>query len=527
MDFHYSKSGALFSLHPFWTKQPLEPISYFINEFTSPGETVFDPFGGTGTVGVASLINNRRSIINDISPICRHITQGYTTNFKTELYRKEILDFIERIKFKSEPLYKTKCSCGRVCDITFSVIAHSYDSKSSLSKEIFFSSLFTATKENIEFKYSKELKFLGFELIKICYKCICQDNKIYKTPDCEDIKLFNSCLYENLFYPKDYLFGIEPKRNFKKGIKQVFQLYSKRNLSALSIIYEEIKNTQNNLMQKLYFFAFTSILFNCSLLSRYRHYENTSIKMGTFYLPPLIKDNNVLQSFISKLNLISKTNNELFSDRRNSDVLILQDNADNLISIPDATIDYIYTDPPYTDVISYSELNLVWESWLGEKTNIIDEIIVNKFQNKDISYYESRFTAFLNECYRVLRPDKCLTLVFHHPNIQHWISLQNAFNNIGFDFIENEEPIRLISKSRTSSQHSTQKYSQCFLVFNFKKSINKQNTLVDLNDNDFTNLIKKLSEDAEQRGYILKADKFDFIIYHLFSKYKIKDFSLS
>ena len=116
---------------------------------------------------------------------------------------------------------------------------------------------------------------------------------------------------------------------------------------------------------------FTSIVFNCSLMSRYRHYENTSIKMGTFYIPPVIKDNNVLKSFLSKIDKINKGNNELYKGRDLGLVNIFEDSGWKSKSIEDDSVDYIYTDPPYGDILSYSELNIVWESWLGVLQKVI------------------------------------------------------------------------------------------------------------------------------------------------------------
>ena len=121
------------------------------------------------------------------------------------------------------------------------------------------------------------------------------------------------------------------------------------------------------------------------------------------------------------------------------------ENADDLKSIKSNSIDYIYTDPPYSDVINYAELNIVYESWLDEQTNVSNEMIVSKFYHKDIDYYANRLEKALKEAYRVLKPGAHMTLVFHHPNIEHWASIQDAVINSGFSPIKSGKPIRLIS----------------------------------------------------------------------------------
>ena len=44
-----------------------EVTKRFIEMFSKPGDTVLDPFGGTGTVASVSHINNRNAITNDVS----------------------------------------------------------------------------------------------------------------------------------------------------------------------------------------------------------------------------------------------------------------------------------------------------------------------------------------------------------------------------------------------------------------------------------------------------------------------------
>lgn len=47
---------------------PIELIDFMINMFTKPRQTILDPFGGSGVVAISALRNNRKAIINDISP---------------------------------------------------------------------------------------------------------------------------------------------------------------------------------------------------------------------------------------------------------------------------------------------------------------------------------------------------------------------------------------------------------------------------------------------------------------------------
>ena len=115
--------------------------------------------------------------------------------------------------------------------------------------------------------------------------------------------------------------GEKIKRNIKKKITKVRHLYSAKNLYSLNIIRKEILNIKDKTLKKFLLFNFSSILFNCSLMSRYRSYENTSIKMGTYYVPSLIKDNNVLASFKRKVLKTYKSNKIVYKNvNKNSEL---------------------------------------------------------------------------------------------------------------------------------------------------------------------------------------------------------------
>ena len=525
MDFIYKKTGSIFNMHSYWTKQPVDAIEYFINRFSKKWDTVLDPFAGTGMTGVAAIKTQRNAILSDISPACLNIAKGYCTNFETNKRLFEINSTKETILKDLNKYYQTKCThCGETARIKFCILGEIWQSKDKKREENRGEAILNNKGYD---SFNKDYIFKEFRLLKVCYDCGCSKIKQYKTPNNHDIELFKTNEYREYFYPKDNLFGQEPRRNYKRGIKQVYQLYSPRNLSILSIISHRINQISDRGLKQLFQFIFTSILFNSSLMSRYREYENTSIKMGTFYIPPLIKDSNVVENFINKFEIISKGNAEIFSNNVNSKITFIKESADKLSSIKANQIDYIYTDPPYSDVISYSELNIVYESWLKDTTDTKKEMIVSKYQDKNIEYYATQFENFLKRSRHVLKNHGYLTLIFHHPDLTHWSHLQKAIVNSKLEPVLSAKPIRLVSRSKTSSQHKTQKNTQCFLVFNFQKNNSyKELVLGKLTDKHYIELLRKIKEDAAKEGYNNKSDCFDYLINYLLFRYEIKDIIL-
>jgi len=53
--------------HPYFTKRAWNVVQAYIEHFSSPGDTVLDPFGGSGVTAVESLVRRRKTVYVDIS----------------------------------------------------------------------------------------------------------------------------------------------------------------------------------------------------------------------------------------------------------------------------------------------------------------------------------------------------------------------------------------------------------------------------------------------------------------------------
>ncbi|MCH8150911.1 MAG: hypothetical protein IH830_00885 [Planctomycetes bacterium] len=64
-----AKQGARrhYGSHPYFTKRSWNVVQEYIKHFSSPGDTVSDPFGGSGVTAVESLVLGRKAIYADIS----------------------------------------------------------------------------------------------------------------------------------------------------------------------------------------------------------------------------------------------------------------------------------------------------------------------------------------------------------------------------------------------------------------------------------------------------------------------------
>lgn len=153
---------------------------------------------------------------------------------------------------------------------------------------------------------------------------------------------------------------------------------------------------------------------------------------AALYIPAVMEEANVLSIFAHKGKMILRM---LWEIRNHDEHLfrISTQTATNLSNIPDNSIDYIFTDPPYGGNIRYSEVNFIWEAWLQRFTNQKDEIIISECQRKDVRRYGQLLEEAFKEAYRVLRREAWMTVTFNTSDKEVWEAFQKALWGAGFD----------------------------------------------------------------------------------------------
>ena len=155
-------------------------------------------------------------------------------------------------------------------------------------------------------------------------------------------------------------------------------------LLELSLIAQEIQKVNNIEFQKFYIVAFSELL---RLVSNRRNGEFKMYRMPAEKIKTF--NPNVLDTFYSILLKNIKKMEEFYTQTKTlapSNLHIKLDNAKELISIPDNSIDLLITSPPYGDsrtTVAYgqfSRLTLQWNDFLENKDDISNESM--KLDNK-------------------------------------------------------------------------------------------------------------------------------------------------
>ncbi len=87
-----------YGVHPYFTRRPANVVRAYIERFTRPGDSVLDPFGGSGVTAIEAMLLNRHGIQNDINPLANFIASQVadTTYDDTSYIRRGFLEVQER-----------------------------------------------------------------------------------------------------------------------------------------------------------------------------------------------------------------------------------------------------------------------------------------------------------------------------------------------------------------------------------------------------------------------------------------------
>jgi hypothetical protein len=102
------------------------------------------------------------------------------------------------------------------------------------------------------------------------------------------------------------------------------------------------------------------------------------------------------------------------------------------LPLPNESVDYVFTDPPFGENIFYADLNFLVESWHGVITDAKPEAIIDKFKNKALPEYQRLMQRCFAEYHRVLKPGRWMTVVFSNSKASVWNAIQVALQQAGF-----------------------------------------------------------------------------------------------
>jgi DNA modification methylase len=493
VDVSVGKTDPIYKAHSYHTKVPHLAIVPSILHYTEPGDIVLDGFGGSGMTGVAAqwcgsapaiyrheletewkkqgnaapTWGARRVILNDLSPAATFIAANYVQPFDVTAFAKAgkqlLKDVEQEIGWMYETLHTDGKTKGRIeftvwseiftcpdCAGEVNFVDEALNIESKQVRESFPCPHCGAelTKKRLDKRYESVLDPVLRKTIQqakrtpsfICYTV--GGKKFEKKPDQADLNGLTKIAAMNFLdgLPTDRMMHApEDQKNWgdkwragSASFSHVHHLFLPRAALVLATLWRKANMHSDIRIRKMLLFFVEQAIWGMSVLARYAptHFSQVNQYLsGVYYVGSQHAECSPQYILGGKLDRLVKAFSDFHAKQGNA--ITTLGSAAN-INIPDSSIDYIFTDPPFGDNLAYSELNFLVEAFHGVFTHQAPEAVMSNKQQKGLLAYHRLMRACFTEYFRVLKPGRWMTVVFSNTQAAVWNGIQTALQEAGF-----------------------------------------------------------------------------------------------
>jgi len=451
---------SYYLIHKYWARKPSNVVRSYIEYYTERGDVVLDPFAGSGVTLVESLLCGRRAVAVDLNPVACLIMEASVTPVDFDLVQHHYEELEHHIEPYISDLFQTDCRrCGSPAIATHFVWGGVYECIQC--KQRVHAGNGTEQKRSLSCsncgsRMRSSTPLVDEELRGVWWRCNnCGNRMVLKAPplprDLDNARAAST----NVDQLPTWNF-IQNKRTLAWPGMTIRDLFSSRNFLVLSKMRDYIDNIENPQLRKLFQLVFTSSVAQASKLVAFRGGLTTGGPAWTvsgFWIPSVHFEINAWTCFANRyhkmirgkrhlekqLDKTSPAKAECFADMSTaSSWMVLQQSADKLINIPDNSVDYIFTDPPYGDSVPYLEYATLWAPWFRMPLDYDNEIVISdsKVRNKTPSDYKRRLALAFKQAHRVLKPEAWMSVTFNNRQIDVWEIVVSSIREAGFE-VEN------------------------------------------------------------------------------------------
>jgi predicted RNA-binding Zn-ribbon protein involved in translation (DUF1610 family) len=491
-DVSEGKNHPIYGAHSYHTKVPHRAIMKYILHYTEPGQAVFDGFCGTGMTGVAanycadrsevqalgyrvqedgtilneegkaiSKMGARRVVLNDLSPVATFIAYNYNTPVDADAFDREATRLLKEVEAELGWMYETKHTDGSKRRIDFTVWSEVFTCPECGDELTFIEE---ATDEDTggvkeEFpcphcgasltkrKLDRVMEAVIDPVLKTPWKRVkfkpCQiqyrvgKSKHEKVPDKSDLEVLEKIdglawpdVIPSNRWPIEQMYHgsrIEPK-----GFSHTHQFFLPRAAHALAALWTKASEHKNGRIRQMLLFFVEQAIWGLSRMNRYSptHFSQVNRTLsGVYYIASQHSECSPWYVLDGKQDRLSSVFRSLHFRDGNSLVTTMSADA---LSLPDACLDYVFTDPPFGENIPYADLNLLIESWHGVSTQTKTEAIIDTHKGKELAEYQELMLGCFREYFRILKPGRWMTVEFSNSQASVWNSIQTTLQEAGF-----------------------------------------------------------------------------------------------
>jgi len=234
-----------------------------------------------------------------------------------------------------------------------------------------------------------------------------------------------------------------PQNPIPSGVDQdktltVDKLFTPRQLLGWAIIKENIDKINIDPVRNIFLLTFSAALTKAN-----RTYVSPKGRSGTlrgqarflqhykFSIPVSMYEVNPWEAFKARFGTVVRAKsetNELLGNFVNEETFRLYQLSARDVGkvVPDKSVDYIFTDPPYGSSIAYLDLSIIWSSWLGfdyDDYQKKEEVIEGGSLNKNQKDYLSLLGDAIITTSRTLKDNRWFSLVYANKDPKVWGAL--------------------------------------------------------------------------------------------------------
>lgn len=440
----------IYTAMKYWGKKPHNIWRKYIEEYTPENGIYLDPFAGSAMSAFESVKANRKVIAFDLNPLTSFLIEVLSSEYNDKKFKNAVNHISQIIEadFNYNKYFKTK---SRISDGNSVVQNFKW-----VDNRIYELGIESNGNEKDAYLESGNKKSKKSER----YTANPNADDEQKSKEMSEIEI-------PFWYP-DKAFHLSPSFSvsFIKNIggNNFKYLWTRRNLYILSKIFDEILKTEDENLKNQLLFGFIQSLHLCTKMSVPRRedanrsfstswgrsaYICSSRKMemnplSVFRSSCLGKQSveSCLKNVISYLGKRPKILNVGYNDKqknRQSGFDIKYGIVDiNTIMdfVPEESVDFILTDPPYGGLVQYLDLSTIWLIWLEKynpkfRPNYEPEITIKKNQIS-VEGYKQRFTNAIKNLYKLLKSEGKIVFTFHNKELLIWNAFLKSISLAGF-----------------------------------------------------------------------------------------------
>ncbi len=413
-----------------------------------------------------SSLGSRRPVLNDLSPTATFIANNYNSQFFDVSFKKEAQRILEEVRLEHGWMFGTLHSDGKTKVLAdYTVWSEVFHCPECANEVVFLKEALclesrevkkdfpcphcqiTLTKKGMERvletyfdqTLNESCRRPKREAVLIAYRI--GKDKYEKQPDDYDFEILSKIdkeasklSFTTAEFPFDQMW--EAPRIKNRGVSHVHQLFIARTQIVLESLWNKVNQVDNYRTRQNLRFWLDQSIWGFSVLNRYRlrAYSHVNQYMsGVYYIPSQFAESSPWYNLSGKLDRLPKA----FSGLKISGSFCGSTSSSTKLALPDETVDYAFIDPPFGDNIPYSELNFVVETWLGVKTHMRPEAIVDRSKKdrsaqKSVLDYMGLIEDCFREIYRILKPGRWMTVEFSNTSAGVWNAIQTSLGKSGF-----------------------------------------------------------------------------------------------